>query len=131
MAVTFDVTTDVGTVRLLIPDMDQHGDHIYEDNEIERFLALSANSVWIAAALALEAAATQDALALKVASALDLSTDGAKHLSGLMARAARLRQDGANPPDADTAAEVAFGFAQAVENPAQAAAVDRYRRLTT
>ena len=56
MAHTYDVTTDIGKVRLLIGDTDisPTTDAQFSDEEIQAFLTLADDSVYLAAALALE-----------------------------------------------------------------------------
>lgn len=90
MAFTFDVATDVGRVRLLIPDRTA-AEPLFEDEEIETFLDLESDNVRRATALALETIASDQALTLKVIKSLDLSTDGAKVSDALLKRAERLR----------------------------------------
>lgn len=61
MAATYDITTDRGKVRMLIGDTDVADAH-YTDAEIDAFLSMSGGSVYLAAAIALEAwAATETA----------------------------------------------------------------------
>lgn len=50
---TFDPTTDVGTVRMLIADIDP-ADFTFNDVEISRFIALQPSNLYAAAALACE-----------------------------------------------------------------------------
>ncbi len=68
MAFTYDLTTDRGTVRLIITDSD-HDNPIFEDNEIDKFLILTAidgtNDVNLASAMALETIASSEALVQK------------------------------------------------------------------
>ncbi len=90
MAFSYDPATSAGKVRLLIPDKVDSG-HLFEDDEIDTYLALENNSIKRAAALGLETAASDNALVLKVIKLLDLSTDGARTSSALLERAARLR----------------------------------------
>ena len=54
MTVTYDITTDVGKVRLLIGDK-TIADPVFTDEEIAVFLANNGNSIYLAAAEALEA----------------------------------------------------------------------------
>jgi len=54
MAATYDLTTSIGKVRLLISDTDVT-DAQFTDEEITEFLTMASNSVNLAAALALEA----------------------------------------------------------------------------
>jgi hypothetical protein len=91
MTFTYDPTTSAGQVRLLIPDRVLTS-YLFEDAEIDTFLALEGDSVKRAAALALETAASDNALVLKVIRLLDLSTDGARTSQALLARAEKLRQ---------------------------------------
>ncbi len=105
MAFTFDLASDVGKVRLLIPDR-VASDILFEDEEIEAFLALEAGNVRRAAALALETVAADQALTLKVIKTLDLTTDGASVANALLKRADKLRGQAA----LDEAAEDGAGF---------------------
>ncbi len=89
MAFTYDLTSDAGKVRLLIPDTSETG-YVFEDAEIAAFLALETD-VRRSAALALETIASSQALTLKVIKVLDLQTDGAKVSDALLKRAAKLR----------------------------------------
>ena len=54
MAFTYDLTTDIGKVRLLISDTDATSFH-FTDAEIQVFLDMASDSILIAAAFALEA----------------------------------------------------------------------------
>lgn len=90
-AFTTDVSTDVGKVRLLIPDRVQT-DAFFNDNEIQAFLDLNAGSVKRATAEALEVMASDQAMVLKVISTLGLSVDGTKVSHELRARAKDLRE---------------------------------------
>ena len=90
MGYTYILSTDVGKVRLLIPD-NRIDAVMFEDEEIEAFLALETD-VRRSAALALETIASDQALTLKVVRLLDLQTDGAKVAESLMKRAATLRR---------------------------------------
>ncbi len=89
MAFTFVLSTDRGKVRLLIPDRVDIG-HLFEDDEIDAFLAMETD-VRRSTALALETIASDQAMVLKVMSLLDLTTDGAKVSDALLKRAAALR----------------------------------------
>lgn len=90
MAFMYDLSTDTGKVRLLIPD-NKSASYILEDDEIEAFLNLE-TGVKRAAAMALETIASNEALVLKVIRLLDLQTDGAKVADSLLKRAALLRK---------------------------------------
>ena len=56
MAATYDLTTDVGKVRLMIGDTDvtPASDAHFTDAEIEAFLTMASNSLLLAASYALE-----------------------------------------------------------------------------
>lgn len=109
MAFTFDLGTDVGKVRLLVPDRTA-AEPLFEDEEIGAFLALEVGNVRRAAALALETIAADEALTLKVVQSLDLTTDGAKLLEALLKRAKLLRaQAGEIEADAEEL-EAGAGF---------------------
>lgn len=66
-------------VRLLISDVggDSGTDYIFNDDEIDTFLAIRYDNTMLAAALALETVAANEALVQKRITYLDLSTDGA------------------------------------------------------
>ena len=111
---TIDLTTDVGKVRLLIPDRVET-DFIYSDEELEAFLGLEGSSVKRAAALALETIASDQAYTLKAIKLLQLTTDGPKVATALMQRATKLREQA----EVDEATEAGGGFdiAEWVLNP--------------
>ena len=90
MAYTYDVSTDVGKIRLMAMDNDADT-HVFEDDEIEAFFALESSNHRRAAALALESLAGNEAYVLKKITALDLSTDGPATAKALMDRAKALR----------------------------------------
>lgn len=118
MAFTFNLATDVGRVRLLIPDRDST-DPIFGDDEIETFLNLEGD-VRRATALALETAASDQTLTLKVIKLLDITTDGAKTGDALLKRAALLRSQAAQAEQAELAAQAdaseLFDIAEMVPN---------------
>jgi len=80
MAFTFDPTTDRGKVRLLIQDDDETYE-FYTNAKIDAFLVLGedceGNTVLHAAALALDAWASNQVMILKVTTHMDLAVDGA------------------------------------------------------
>jgi len=110
VAFTYDLTTDIGKVRLLIPDRVDAG-HMLEDAEITAYLTLE-GGIKLAAALALESIASDTAMVLKVIKLLDLTTDGAKTSDALLARAKLLRAQAAAED-----VEGAFDYAEMVVNP--------------
>lgn len=85
-----DYATDIGKVRLLIPDTDEQN-ALLIDPQIEALLSME-GSVKLAAAAALDIIATSEALVSKVIRTQDLQTDGAKVAAELRARAAGIRQ---------------------------------------
>lgn len=91
MPFTYDVSTEAGKVRLLAVDNRFDG-YIFEDDEIDVFLELQSNSIYRAAALALETIAADQALCLKRITSLDLSTDGPATAKALREQADALRE---------------------------------------
>lgn len=111
MAFTYDVTTDRGKVRMLIPDSNASA-YVFEDTEIDAYLSIE-DGIRRATALALETLASNEALVLKVIRILDLQTDGARTSDALLKRAALLR----GQADADDAASgELFDWAEMVTN---------------
>ena len=105
-----DYKTPEGQVRLLIPDVAKLVDprdlqaepqYIFDDHQIEGFLAIESGSVKRAAASAVDVIATDEALILKVLKTDDKETDGSKLLKELSARAARLRADAQREEEGD------------------------------
>lgn len=86
---TYDPTTDLGLVRLLIPDR-VTPDHLFDDDELQAFIALE-GGVKRAAAVALETIASDEVLTQKAIRLLHLQTDGPRSAQALMARAQALR----------------------------------------
>ena len=99
MAFTYNLTTEAGKVRLLITDTD-HTNPIFEDNEIDVFLSITAvdgsNDINLAAAVALETIAASEALVQKKIKLLDLTTDGPAVATSLRAAAKLLREQSDN-----------------------------------
>ncbi len=94
MAFTYDVSTDRGKVRLLITDV-QEANPLFQDAEIDAFLAMN-TSVRLAAAAALEVIAASEVMVLKKIVNLDLETDGPAVARELRELAKQLRaQDSA------------------------------------
>lgn len=80
-----DMSTTLGTLRGLIPDMRKLVDpadelapaaYLFEDDHLQAFLNLSGDKPLLAAAMALMALATNEALVSKKIRTEDLSTDG-------------------------------------------------------
>ncbi len=91
MSFTYDPTTAIGIVRLLIPDR-KLDNYIFEDEELQAFINAELNShPKRAAALALETLAADEAYVQKAIRILDLSTDGPATARILLQRAQSLR----------------------------------------
>lgn len=101
MAFTYEPTTDIGKVRMLIPDRVEDSP-IFQDEEIDAYLSMNDSNVRRAAAEALETIASDEVMTLKVMSTLDLTTNGASVSSALLERAKVLR---AKADDDDNANE--------------------------
>ncbi|WP_433329969.1 hypothetical protein [Spirillospora sp. CA-294931] len=93
---TLDLDTDVGKVRVLIPDRDRDR-MILSDEELQAFIDLARGTgtprIKRAAALALDAIASSEALVSKKLRDKDLATDGPAVAAELRARAATLRDE--------------------------------------
>lgn len=85
----------VETVRLLISDTSTGDARIFTDGEIGAFLTLEASDVKRAAAQALDAIASNEAMVGKVIKSQDLSTDGPKVADALRKHALVLREQAA------------------------------------
>ena len=70
-----DYTTDLGQVRLQIPDLEE-ADFLFSDEQIEAFLAMSSDSVDRATARALRSIASNMTMVLKYIRDHDLTVDG-------------------------------------------------------
>ena len=106
MAFTYLLTTDIGKVRLLIPDR-VAANAIFTDEEIQAFIDLYPGRLRYAAAEAIDTIAVDEVLVLKVVSLLDVSTDGASVAREMRQRANRLRE---TSDDDDEAASTDSGF---------------------
>jgi hypothetical protein len=122
-----DYSTSVGKVRALIPDVEQvdwendgNASFMFTDNHLEGLLSLypaienpndvdytSTVHIRRAAADAVDALATSEALISKVIKTEDLQTDGAKLANALIQRAIQLRRQ-ADKEEDDLNAETAF-----------------------
>lgn len=91
---TYDLTTDVGTVRLLISDVDVAA-AVFEDDEITRFVTLAAGDLYRAAALALDTLAANEALLAKRIETHGLTLDGPAVAKALREQAKSLRDQAA------------------------------------
>lgn len=102
-----DPETDVGLVRVLLPDVEQHKDpqhptdpasYMFEDWQLTAFLKLNGDKVKAAAADAIDALATNEAMVSKKIRTEDLQTDGpavanSMRLHATVLRAAQKRED--------------------------------------
>jgi hypothetical protein len=114
MTQTYDVSTSVGQVRLMIPDHDENADDfLFTDEDIAGFLSLE-GTVKGAAALALETMASNDAYMLKSLKAGSASVDGPATAAGILQRAALLRHQVMYPDSGDG---VYFDIAEVVTGP--------------
>lgn len=106
MPFTYDPTTDRGKVRLLITDVEvsDASKQLFQDAEIDAFLAMN-TGVKRAAAAALLTIAASEALVGKVLRTQDLQSDGAKLADALRALAKQLRAEADR--DEDDAADAA------------------------
>lgn len=112
MAFVYDLSTDTGKCRALIPDTNWET-HVFEDEEIAAHLALEGGNVKRAVALALETLASNEALLYKAIRVLDIQTDGTRTAETLLKRAGALRaQADAEDEKAEMAGGGAFDVAE-------------------
>lgn len=88
-----DYSTPPGQVRLLVNDTEQPG--IFDDAHIAGFLTICGGHVLLAAAMALDAMASDESLLSKKIRTQDLQTDGPAVAESLRAHAKALRQQAA------------------------------------
>lgn len=96
---TYDLTTDIGRLRLLLNDVgngdgteDEGHTFVLSDEEVQAYLDLEGGAIKLAAATAIETNALNEALASKVIrTASGESTDGAKLADAMRALAKSLR----------------------------------------
>lgn len=86
---SYDLSTDVGKLRAIFPDMDQ-ANPIFSDEEIGVFLDLEGD-VRRGCALALERVAADTAMTLRVTTVPGMTVDGARTSDALLKRATQLR----------------------------------------
>jgi hypothetical protein len=112
-----DYTTAIGQVRLLIPDVEQLGNladpsaaasYIFNDAQVQAFLALYSNNVKRAAAQAKLVLATSESLINKVIKTADYATDGAKLGAELRAQATLLQAEADKDEAEDSYEEIAL-----------------------
>jgi hypothetical protein len=87
---TLDYTTDIGKVRAIIMDVESESAAM-QDEQIQAFLTIEGN-VKLAAAQALDAIASNEALVQKRIQILDLKTDGPATAKSLREHADKLRE---------------------------------------
>ena len=87
-----DYNTPVGQIRLLIADVDTGDNQIFTDEQLEGYLGITDHSVKRAAADALDAIATSEALISKVITTQDRSSDGRAVADALRKHADALRK---------------------------------------
>lgn len=103
----YDPTTPVGQVRLLINDTGN--DPVFDDGDLNGFLAMENYSVKLAAAQALDVIADDELLTAKVVSTDTGSTNGAAVADSLRKRAESLRKqvvDGVGETEDDAVFEL-------------------------
>lgn len=91
MPFTYDPSTDAGKVRLLARDTAE-ASALFQDAEIDALIALNDGDVRLAAADALDAVASNQALLLKKVKLGDIGTDGPAVAAALRANAQTLRE---------------------------------------
>lgn len=105
MSFTYDVSTDAGKVRLIITDTDS-AYPLFQDEEVDAYLALKGGSILLAAASALDTIASSEALILKKIRLLDVTTDGPAVAKALRDHADKLREESITA-DGDGAFDIA------------------------
>lgn len=125
MAFTLDYSTDRGKVRLLITDVDST-QALFDDSQVDAFLALEENSVPRAAALALDTIASNESLVQKASRLVDFQTNGPAVAADLRNHAKVLRERADQLEYADS-----FDWAEMVTGPftARERVLDEYLRL--
>lgn len=97
-------------VRLLIADLDEGENQIFTDDQLEGFLSITSQSVKRAAADALDAIATSEALISKVITTQDRSSDGRAVADALRKHSAALRDRAKEEEDAEDAEPFFMAF---------------------
>jgi hypothetical protein len=110
---TLDENTDIGTVRMIIQDVDPEN-ALFSDAGITKLLNLNGSDVRLAAAAGLDIMASSQAMILKVIRTLDLTTDGAAVARALREHANQLRADAEKADAADEGG--LFDYAEIVTN---------------
>ena len=103
---SYDLTTDIGKVRLLTSDTGTDDDTraILGDHEVQAFLDLEGGNVKRAAAQILDVFAANEVFTQKVIDAQDVKADGAKVADALRKTAQALREQADSEADGETSA---------------------------
>ena len=114
MAYTYDLTTNIGKVRLRIRDTRGPTTVFFQDEEIESVLADQGGNVLRAAADLLDIWASDEAMVTKAVRLLDISTNGPAVAASLREHATRLRT---LADEAEAAADGGFDIAEMALGP--------------
>jgi len=99
MTWSYDPSTDIGKVRLLVSDTDPSR-RVMDDEDYQAFLDMAGGSVTLAAAKALETIAVNEVLCLRVVNLMGaIVTDAASAAKQLLAQAKTLRAESAELGD--------------------------------
>lgn len=133
MSFSYNLSTDIGKIRLLIPDNKEYTlnpnnepvpSYVFEDEELAVFFDLEDNLVRNATALALDTMASNEVYVLKYITLMDLTTNGPAVSKELRARAADLRAQQQQAESKEDGG--AFDVAEMVDTSFQAR--ERYRK---
>lgn len=98
MSFSYDLSTDVGKIRLLIPDNKEYAStdsfepgYVFEDDELQVFFDMEDSLVRPAVALALDTMASNEVFVLKYIETMDLKTNGPAVSAEMRKRADALR----------------------------------------
>jgi hypothetical protein len=127
MSASYTLSTDVGRVRLLVPDRDLSSP-VFQDEEVTALLAIE-GGVQRAAALALETIASDTAATLRYTQTLGLTVDGTKASAELLKRAAQLRAQAAAADEVAAGADGLIDWAEMAVDPFSAREILRAARL--
>lgn len=99
MTWTYDVSTDIGKVRLRVSDTDTTR-RIMDDEDYQAFLDMAGGSIPLAAAMACETIAMNELLCLKVVNLMGaIVTDAASAAKQMLAQAKTMRNEHATLGD--------------------------------
>lgn len=94
------MTCNPATLRVLIPDLADPPDQLFTDNQLMQLISLYGGNAKRAAAAAIDAVATDQALLYKSVRTDDLAVDGTKVAEALRKRAQSLREEADRDDDA-------------------------------